>query len=136
MGKRVLIVDDDPVIRMLLSEYLSTHGHSVETLCHGSACLDRLRTDKPDVLILDVFMPDMTGQQVLAQIREEENTSQIPVIMLSANSQEDVAEYAHAGVKADSYIQKPFDMKLLLEAINETVRDEESAKVSTFVIGS
>lgn len=127
MGKKVLIVDDDPVIRMLLTEYLSTHGHSVEALCHGSACLDRLRTDKPDILILDVFMPDMTGQEVLRLIREREvgeTTTHMPVIMLSANTREDLND-SNANMQPDTYIQKPFDMKALLATIDGMIKDEE-----------
>lgn len=116
MSQRILVVDDDPVIGMLVSEYLQHHGHHVEVLASGALCLQRLRSDSPDVLVLDMLMPDMNGQEVLRQLRADPKTAKIPVIMLSADRA--LAGQAGLDVRADCYLQKPFDIKDFLRAID------------------
>ena len=118
MGKKILIVDDDPVVRSLLTEYLTKHGYKVEVLSHGSECLQRLKTEQPDMLILDLIMPSMSGLQVLQSIREAQQTINLPVILLSANTESESGAYK-IGIKADGYIQKPFEIKSMLEMIEQ-----------------
>ncbi len=108
MSKKVLIVDDDPVIRILVSEIVQSFGHSVTVLESGSSCLSELSKNLPDVLILDLQMPDMSGLDVLKQLKSDMRTSALPVLMLSANS--DSEKLAEEEVKADQYLQKPFNL--------------------------
>ena len=118
MGKRVLVVDDDPVIRLLITEYLSNFGHSVEVLDNGADCLERLKGKLPDMLVLDLQMPLMNGIQVLENLRNNPSTSDLPVIMLSANEEsENVA--ASSGETAAKFLQKPFNMKEILQMVEK-----------------
>lgn len=114
----VLIVDDDQVIRLLLSEYLSSCGFSVEALDSGIQCLESLTDGMPDVLLLDFQMPVMTGLEVLKSIRKDAKMKNLPVIMLSANKEtEKIIEQSE--VAAQKYILKPFEMPDIVSAINE-----------------
>lgn len=114
-ARNILIVDDDPVIRTLVTEYLAHYGHSVEVVDSGQHCLDKLQETSPDILILDMMMPDMSGTEVLERLRADPRTAKLPVIMLSADKK--VAAAATADAHADCYIQKPFDIKDFLNAI-------------------
>jgi CheY-like chemotaxis protein len=116
MAQKILIVDDDPVIRMLVSEYLAYHGHNVEVLEDGRLCLERVKASAPDILILDMLMPEITGSEVLQNLRSDPATAGLPVIMLSADKR--MAEDSDS-VRADCYLQKPFDIKDFLAAIDE-----------------
>lgn len=113
MSKNILVVDGDPVIRTLLVECMSCFGHIVSAVESGAKCLDSLKSSIPDVLFLDLQMPDMSGLEVLKQIRSNEETAKIPVIMLSANS-DSAAINSDEQAKATAYVQKPFDMKKML----------------------
>jgi CheY-like chemotaxis protein len=119
MAKKILIVDDDPVIRTLLTDYLSSQGFDVRTLAQAGDCLESLRAEAPDLLIIDMIMPDMTGLQVLEELADESQLSELPVIMLSANVEADLQQAGSAQV--DRYIQKPFELKVILEAVQNLV---------------
>lgn len=116
MGKTVLVVDDDPVVRILVSEYLTAQGYSVEALESGGACLDRLAKSLPDIVVLDLMMPEMSGIEVLQRIRSNPSTNTLPIIMLSADQDSSTVASAHH-VSADSYVQKPFGMRDILGAL-------------------
>ena len=85
-SKKVMIVDDDPVIRVLVSDYLAAFGHEITVAEGGPACLRRLEEQVPDVLFLDLQMPEMNGLEVLQHIRTNPRTAAVRVIMMSANS--------------------------------------------------
>ncbi|MBN8547835.1 MAG: response regulator [Deltaproteobacteria bacterium] len=124
-AQRILIVDDDPVVRMLVTEYLSHYGHSVEVVESGKLCLEKLRENSPDILILDMLMPDMSGTEVLEQLRANPTTANLPVIMLSADKR--MAADASSSAHADCYIQKPFDIKDFLRAIDDLHKPGKAA---------
>jgi CheY-like chemotaxis protein len=119
MSKTILVVDDDPVIRTLLVECMSCFGHKVSAVESGAMCLDSLKGELPDILFLDLQMPDMTGLEVLKHIRANDKTARMPVIMLSANS-DSAAVNSDDQAKATCYVQKPFNMKDIL-ALLETL---------------
>ena len=116
--KKILVVDDDPAIRMLLADYLRNFGHEVVESDSGQSCLNELDNALPDIVLLDLQMPDMTGNQVLKEIRSNENLESLPIVMLSAN-EESHAVKDQEGVTADRYVQKPFDLKGILKIIEE-----------------
>jgi two-component system, OmpR family, response regulator VicR len=120
-NKKVLVTDDDPVVRVLVTEFLTCNGYEVETLDSGSACLDRLEHELPDILVLDLLMPDMTGIEVLQKIRANPMTSNIPIVMLSADLETE-ALINNNNVTADSYVQKPFGVKDILTAVRSISR--------------
>ncbi len=114
--KKVLVVDDDPVVRILVSEYLSSNGHQVSVSGDGQTCLLKLKEEQPDLVLLDLQMPDMDGIEVLSRIRNNPQTAQVPVLMLSANA--DTAKLAEINnLQLEGHILKPFAMEVLLEAL-------------------
>ena len=117
MSHKILVVDDDPVIRMLVSDYLSAFGHAVDTADCGSLCLEKLEGELPDCLILDLQMPGMNGFEVLKSIRENPRTKGLRVLLLSANSETSkLAE--DSPFQPNQYLNKPFEIKELLKAIS------------------
>jgi DNA-binding response OmpR family regulator len=103
----VLVADDDPDIRALVTFRLEKAGYDVVQAADGEEALQLARERTPDLAVLDVMMPRLTGDEVTRQIRADEGTSAIPVILLTARVQEaDVARGFEAG--ADDYIKKPF----------------------------
>jgi DNA-binding response OmpR family regulator len=108
MQPRVLVADDDPVILRLLEVNLGLEGFAVETASGGEEAVTRAAETPPDVIILDVMMPGMSGYDVVGRLREDPTTAEIPVVFLSARAQEeDRARGRELGVAA--YVTKPFD---------------------------
>ena len=118
MATSVLIVEDDKHIADLLQLYLEKEGYTVTVAADGGQGLSKFRTNKPDLVLLDVMMPVMDGWAVCRAIRAE---SQTPVIMLTAKGETDDKV---AGLKqgADDYITKPFEMKEVLARIEAVLR--------------
>ena len=122
---RVMAVDDDHVIRGLLEVYLEMEGHDVITAVDGQDALDKVRADPPDLIILDVMMPNVNGWQVAEQLRAEDATRHIPIILLSARAMEnDVRKGTELG--ADSYVTKPFDPIDLMELVSRLLRERQA----------
>jgi len=114
---RVMAVDDDPVIRGLLEVNLEMEGHDVVTAVDGQDALDKVRLDAPDLILLDVMMPNVNGWQVAEQLKADPAFRHIPVVFLSARAMEaDVRKGTDLGV--DSYVTKPFDPIDLMELVN------------------
>ena len=118
MAVSVLIVEDDRNIAELLQLYLEKEGYAVITAEDGGKGLEKFRTIKPDLVLLDVMMPVMDGWAVCKAIRAE---SQVPIIMLTAKGETDDKV---AGLKsgADDYVTKPFEMKEVLARIEAVLR--------------
>jgi DNA-binding response OmpR family regulator len=117
-GKRVLVVDDDERLTGLLTKYLSQFGFSVRTAVHPKSGLRALKADPPDVLVLDVMLPDMDGLAVCRKVRE---TSRIPIIMLTARG--DVSDrIVGLEMGADDYLPKPFEPRELVARIQAVLR--------------
>ncbi len=116
MKQKVLIVDDNLDSITILRSILETNGYRAQSAQSGREALDLLKTDKPDVILLDVMMPEMSGLEVLERIKSAHETSKIPVIMVTAKMQdEDVLVGYQYG--ADYYITKPCTAKQLLYGI-------------------
>jgi two-component system KDP operon response regulator KdpE len=117
-GPRILVIDDEPQIRRLLKVALSAHGFEMEEATLGQEGLNQAVMHKPDLIILDMGLPDMDGLEVLKRLRE---WSQIPVIILSVREQENTKiEMLDAG--AEDYVTKPFGMGELLARIRVALR--------------
>jgi DNA-binding response OmpR family regulator len=116
---KVVVVDDDPMIRFLVQEYLAAAGFEVQAFARGAEMLETLASSQPDLVILDLQMPEMNGLEVLEKIRSSPETSSVPVLMLSANTRD--AQGASAPT-ADQYLEKPFQMQDFLEAVQSTKR--------------
>jgi DNA-binding response OmpR family regulator len=115
-GVVVLIADDDDDIRALVAFRLERAGYEVVPASDGEQALELATARVPDLAILDVMMPKLTGLEVTQRLREREETSRIPVILLTARVQEaDVAAGFESG--ADDYLKKPFSPQELLARV-------------------
>jgi DNA-binding response OmpR family regulator len=119
---RVLVVDDDPSIRAMLEYTLSFEDFEVTSVSDGKAALDHLKFNRPDIVLLDVMMPVIDGIEVAKSIRSDSDLEDVPVIMMSAKTQDtDIMAGWVAG--AASYVTKPFDLDLLLQEIHRVTAE-------------
>ncbi len=114
---QIIIVDDDPMIRFLVQEYLKAAGFVVEAFGSGQEALDALPSLSPNLVVLDLQMPHMNGIEVLQHLRANPSTVNLPVLMLSANAGE---AQQMSSVPANAYLEKPFQMQALLAAVEST----------------
>jgi DNA-binding response OmpR family regulator len=113
---RVLVVEDDPVIQLLVSEVLRAESYDVRLADDGESGLALVREDPPELVVLDVMMPGLDGYEVLGHLRADPATAGIPVLLMTAlNSSDDVARGFAAG--ADDYLRKPFATEDLLASV-------------------
>jgi two-component system, OmpR family, response regulator MtrA len=109
---RILVADDDVDIRELVEFKLSTLGHDIVAVSDGAAAIDACQQQRPDLAVLDVMMPGMSGLDAVRVIRSDPSLSDLPVILLTARAQEsDVESGFDSG--ADDYITKPFSPREL-----------------------
>ena len=121
---KILVVEDEPSLQKLLEYQLKRIGHEIVVVADGKQALASVKTDRPDLVLLDVMLPVMGGFQVLRQLQEDKNTSNIPVIMLSAKGQQhDIAAGIDKGVF--DYITKPFNIPNLAERIDKALASIE-----------
>jgi DNA-binding response OmpR family regulator len=114
--KKILIVEDNPDIRNILSMRITINGYQVITAENGQEALDKAKSEKPDLLILDLMLPKINGFEVCRMLKFDDNYKQIPIIILSAlDQQQDREKATKSG--ADAYFIKPFDLELLLTKI-------------------
>ena len=109
---RILVADDDIDIRELVEFKLSTLGHDIVAVTDGAAAIDACKADRPDLAVLDVMMPGMSGLDAIRVIRADPTLSDLPVILLTARAQESDVETGF-GSGADDYITKPFSPREL-----------------------
>ncbi|AXV08457.1 Response regulator receiver [Euzebya pacifica] len=122
---RVMAVDDDHVIRGLLEVNLEMEGHEVITAVDGQDALDRVRDERPDLILLDVMMPNVNGWQVAETLKNDPETRNIPIVFLSARAMEaDVRKGTDLGVQA--YVTKPFDPIDLMDLVNRLIAERSA----------
>ncbi len=121
MAAKVLAVDDDPVIQRLLQVNLEMEGYEVELAGDGEEALERVRSFRPDIVLLDIMMPKKDGWEVCAAIKSDPELGRTPVVFLSARAQDSDLERG-TGLGADAYITKPFDPIDLLDLVAELTK--------------
>lgn len=120
MDEKILIVDDDATMVNLLSTILEIDGFETQKALSGREALDILTEGTPDLVLLDIMMPEMDGFEVLAKIRNDPQTQKLPIIMLTARTDDkDIFEGWRRG--ADEYVTKPFDPHALVETIRKVL---------------
>ncbi|MBF8194538.1 response regulator [Nonomuraea sp. K274] len=117
LGK-VLVVDDDEVIRQLIAVNLNLEGFEVETATDGQDCLERVLDVMPDVITLDVMMPFLDGWATAEKLRTDEATSHIKVVLITARAQDDDRRRG-VGIGVDAYLTKPFDPAELIQVVRD-----------------
>jgi two-component system KDP operon response regulator KdpE len=113
----VLVVDDEPDIRLTLRFMLEGAGHTVVEAATGADALTRLRAERPDLVLLDIRLPDMDGWDVLASIRSSLELSAVPILIMSAHSSGDFRDRA-TQEGGRGYLVKPFREEDLVEAVS------------------
>ncbi len=131
MGKRILIVDDEPAIIKGLSFSLKQDGYEIDSAVDGEEAVEKFNSNPYDLIILDVMLPRLNGLEVLERIREQ---SRVPVIMLTAKG-EDMDKILGLDYGADDYITKPFnilELKARIKAVFRRLNDVNNEQVIRF----
>lgn len=119
--KKLLLIDDDPNLILLVQDYLEFRGYAVITAENGREALDILKEEIPDMIICDVMMPEMDGYSFVKNVRENPRTEWIPVLFLSAKGQsQDRVKGLNTG--ADVYMVKPFEPEELVAQVESTLK--------------
>lgn len=121
MSHRILVVDDEPDITALVAYHLAKAGYRVSTAANGPDALKAAREERPDVVILDVMLPGVSGYDVLAELRRREETRDVGVILLTAR-REEPDRIRGLSLGADDYLTKPFSPAELALRVNALLR--------------
>ncbi|BAY89156.1 MULTISPECIES: response regulator [unclassified Tolypothrix] len=116
--KRILLIEDNDVNRMLLSDYLSHFGYDVQSLSLGSALFTTVEKFQPELILLDLKLPDIDGYSLLAQIKQKPEFAKIPIIVVSAFAFE-IDQQRAINLGAWRYFVKPINLKALMMTIQE-----------------
>ena len=120
-NKRLLLIDDDPNLILLVKDYLEFRGYDVITAENGREALDILESSLPDMIICDVMMPEMDGYSLVEHVRQDPKTNWIPVLFLSAKGQsQDKVKGLSTG--ADVYMVKPFEPEELVAQVESSLK--------------
>jgi two-component system phosphate regulon response regulator PhoB len=122
---KILIVDDEPFILMMLEDKFKRAGFGVIALNESTRALDVIRAERPDIVLLDWMMPEVSGIEICKAVKSDPDLASIPVFMLTAKGQE---EDERLGMRAgvDRYITKPFSPAAILEMVREVLPDDVS----------
>jgi len=129
MARCILVVDDEPDLLELVRFNLDRAGYRVETAASGEEALASLRRSIPDLLVLDLMLPDLSGEEVCRRLRADPRLASLPVIMLTAKSEE-VDRVVGFELGADDYVTKPFSPRELVLRVNALLRRSYEAAAS------
>ena len=126
MARTILVVDDEPTLRETLAEALEADGYAVVQAGDGRAALEQFRSHTPDLVLLDLMLPELSGLEVARQIRAE---SSVPIVMLTARDAE-LDKVVGLEMGADDYITKPFSLRELTARVRAVLRRGEPSGAS------
>ena len=118
---KVLVVDDEEYIQHILNFSFGAEGYEVITAADGEEAVTMARSEKPDIIVLDIMMPKMDGYEACKQIKTDPQTQNIPVILLTAKGRE-VDRKLGAEAGADDYVVKPFSPGRLIERVEGFIK--------------
>jgi len=124
--RKVLVVDDEPVLVETIAYNLEQAGYEVMTAADGASALEVARRERPDLVILDIMLPEMDGLEVCRLLRRENSTATTPIMMLTAKGEE-IDKVVGLEVGADDYVTKPFGRRELLARVKALLRRAEYA---------
>jgi two-component system phosphate regulon response regulator PhoB len=128
MGSRILVVEDEADLAELLAFNLRQAGHTVVVAHDGSTALAEIRRQRPDLVLLDLMLPDIGGLEVCRRLRRDKDTIRIPVVMLTAKGEE-VDRVVGFEVGADDYVVKPFSPRELVLRVDAILRRAQTPAV-------
>jgi two-component system alkaline phosphatase synthesis response regulator PhoP len=136
MTQRILVVDDDKEIVRFVRAYLEENGYQVLVAYDGETALKAIRCDRPDLVVLDLMLPDTNGLDVTRKVRRDAGLAALPIVMLTARV-EDQDKIVGLELGADDYVTKPFNPHELVARIRAVMRrlEAEPAKPRLFCIG-
>ncbi len=119
-GKQILVVDDDPKVLDQLQSQLEEKGFKVSTALNGKSALEQVGKKRPDLITLDIMMPEMDGYETCFYLKENPETNQIPVILVTSRGKMK-SRLTGMSFGADFYIAKPFEIEALLELMEKAM---------------
>jgi len=120
MAKKILVIDDDIQLVSLIQIRLEANGYEVITAYDGREALEKIRGQMPDLIILDLILPRLPGEEVCREVRKDEKTKGIPIIMLTGKTS-DTDRVVGRVIGADYYIPKPFETSVFLEKVKKLI---------------
>jgi DNA-binding response OmpR family regulator len=129
VASEVLVVEDEPDIRNLIALHLARDGFRCRTAATGLEALRAVKAHPPDLVILDLMLPEMDGLEICRRLRQERDTAAVPIIMLTAKSDE-VDRVLGLEMGADDYMAKPFSPKELVARVRAVLRRTRPAEVA------
>src|SRR5256885_15350156 len=133
--ERVLIVDDDPDIQRLVSYNLTQAGFEVVTAETGRQALESVQKRQPDLIILDLMLPDVDGMEVCRTLRQREDSRRIPIVMLTARGEE-IDRVIGFELGADDYVMKPFSPRELVLRVKSIFRRMKNERSDMLRVGN
>lgn len=122
MAKKILVTEDSPTMLEMMKVALEDAGYDVVTASDGQQALDQTKTEKPDLIILDLMLPKIDGYKVCAMLKMNEAYAHIPIIIVTARGGEQDKKLG-SDVRADAYIVKPYEHETVLAKIKEFLKD-------------
>jgi two-component system phosphate regulon response regulator PhoB len=133
MAERILVVDDEPDLLELVRVNLDQAGFAVETAASGHEALNALRRSPPDLLVLDLMLPDVSGTEICRQVRADTELAHLPIIMLTAKSDE-VDRVVGLELGADDYVTKPFSPRELALRVRAVLRRRRPSSAGSRIL--
>jgi DNA-binding response OmpR family regulator len=124
MARKILVVDDEQILLDTIAYNLQQAAYQVITACDGASALEAVRRETPDLVILDIMLPEMDGLEVCRLLRRENNTATVPIMILTAKGDE-IDKVVGLEVGADDYVTKPFGRRELLARVRALLRRAE-----------
>ncbi|MFH0799823.1 MAG: response regulator [Pseudomonadota bacterium] len=110
---KILVIEDEEDTRLFLKDRLEMNGYEVDQARNGQEGLERVRESRPDLILLDVMLPKMNGYQVCRQLKQDEATRTLPIIILTAKAEES-DQFWGKEIGCDDFVTKPFDLDELI----------------------
>ncbi len=120
--KRILVVDDEEDLVVIICKVLGYKGYEVITAHDGQEGLEKAKTEKPDLIVLDLMLPKINGYKVCGLLKKDTMYAKIPIILFTAKAQEEDIKMGQE-VGADAYLTKPFEPEVLLSKIIELIKE-------------
>jgi CheY-like chemotaxis protein len=128
----ILLVDDEPDFVLVMEKLLKKHGYDIFEAINGKGGLKKAREEHPDVMLLDVMMPDMNGWDVCRKLKKDPKTRDIPIIMLTVRAEDAARQKSFEYAGADWHVTKPFDIEVFFSVLD--MATQRSAKIEKRMI--